>query len=115
MNLVFKGLGYVFALLFATGAALQYNDSDALVWIIIYVLAAFISLGFALNKIGPMLPLVSGVLSLIGFLYLYPSDFQGFDLKDGDIETVELGREAFGLLIIAVVMLLFGFRLKRKS
>jgi hypothetical protein len=115
MNRLFKVLGYLFTILFATGAAVQYNDPDALVWIIIYVIAAFISLGFALKKIGPMLPLVTGMISLLGFLYLYPSNFQGFDLNDGDIKTVELGREAFGLLIISVVMLLFGFRLKRKS
>ena len=82
MNLLFKTLGYLFTLLFITGAILQYNDPDALVWVIIYAIAALVSLGFALN--------------------------------DGDITTVELGREAFGLLIISIVMLVFSFRVKRK-
>ncbi|WP_419212132.1 transmembrane 220 family protein [Maribacter sp. X9] len=113
MKRLFKVLGYLFFLLFTAGAAVQYNDPDALLWIGIYTLAALISLGFALNKIGATLPLVIGIISLIGFLYLYPSDFQGFDLNDGDIKTVELGREAFGLLIVSIIMFIFGFRLKR--
>ena len=114
MNLLFKTLGYLFTLLFITGAILQYNDPDALVWVIIYAIAALVSLSFALNKIRFVIPLVIGLLAFAGFLYQYPSDFQGFDLNDGDITTVELGREAFGLLIISIVMLVFSFRVKRK-
>lgn len=115
MNLLFKVLGYLFAVLFIVGAALQYNDPDALMWVIIYLIAAIVSLAFALNKIGYKITVLLGLICLVGFLYLFPSDFQGFDLNDGDIKTVELGREAFGLLIIAVVLLVFGFRLKGKS
>ncbi|WP_036155708.1 transmembrane 220 family protein [Maribacter forsetii] len=114
MNLLFKILGYVFAMLFSVGAVLQYNDPDSLHWIIIYGVAALMSLLFALNKIGYIVPLILGIFAFIGFVYLYPSDFQGFDLNDGDIVTVELGREAFGLLIISIVLLVFAFRIKRK-
>ncbi|MEP2279250.1 transmembrane 220 family protein [Maribacter sp.] len=114
MNLLFKILGYVFAVLFTVGAGLQYNDPDSLHWIVIYGIAALISLLFALNKVGYVVPLVLGVLAFIGFIYLYPTDFQGFDLNDGDIVTVELGREAFGLLIISIVLLVFAFRIRRR-
>lgn len=114
MNLLFKIIGYVFTVLFAVSAVLQYNDPDSLHWIIIYGVAALISLLFALNKIRYIIPLVLGILAFIGFVYLYPADFQGFDLNDGDIKTVELGREAFGLLIISIVLLIFAFRIKRK-
>jgi len=114
MNLLFKIIGYVFTVLFAVGAVLQYNDPDSLHWIIVYGVAALISLLFALNKIRYIIPLVLGILAFIGFVYLYPADFQGFDLNDGDIKTVELGREAFGLLIISIVLLIFAFRIKRK-
>lgn len=113
MNVLFKTLGFVFAILFAIGAVLQYNDPDSLHWIIVYGIAALVSLLFALNKMKFVVPLVLGVFAFIGFVYLYPSDFQGFDLNDGDIKTVELGREAFGLLIISVVLLVFAFRIKR--
>jgi hypothetical protein len=114
MNLLFKILGYLFAFLFIIGATLQYNDPDTLMWVIIYAIASLVSLGFALNKIRFVIPLVIGSLAFAGFLYLYPADFQGFDLNDGDIKTVELGREAFGLLIISIVMLALSFRIKRK-
>lgn len=114
MNLLFKILGYVFAGLFTVGAVLQYNDPDSLHWIIVYGLAAIMSMLFVFNKIGYIIPLVLGILAFIGFVYLYPADFQGFDLNDGDIKTVELGREAFGLLIISVVLLLFSFRIRKK-
>ncbi|TLP81695.1 transmembrane 220 family protein [Maribacter sp. ACAM166] len=114
MKVVFKVLGYLFALLFFIGAALQYNDPDAILWVIIYTIAALVSVGFALNKIRYYLPMVIGVIAFINFLYLYPRNFQGFDLNDGDVVIVELGREAFGLLIISVVLLVFAFRLKRK-
>ncbi len=113
MNILFKSIGYLFTVLFALGAIVQYNDPDSLIWIVIYVVAALLSLLFALNKLKMILPLVLGVVCFIGFIYLYPSDFQGFDLNDGDIETVELGREAFGLLIISLVLFLYAFRLKR--
>lgn len=113
MKLLFKILGYSFALLFLIAAFLQYNDPDALVWMIIYGIAALVSLAFTLNKIGYKVLIALGFIAFVGFLYVYPANFQGFDLSDGDVTTVELGREAFGLLIIAIVLLAFGFRLKR--
>ena len=50
MNVLFKTLGFVFAILFAIGAVLQYNDPDSLHWIIVYGIAALVSLLFALKK-----------------------------------------------------------------
>ena len=115
MNALFKYIGFLFTVLFGIGAAVQYNDPDSLAWIVIYAAAAFVSLLFVLDKLTILVPLVAGIACFIGFVYLYPSDFQGFDLDDGDIKTVELGREAFGLLIIALVFFLYAFRLRRKS
>lgn len=114
MKSFFKVLGVLFTILFAVGAAVQYNDPDALLWILIYGTAAMLSLAFVFNKANPTVLLFVGVVCLIGFLYLYPADFQGFDLNDGDIKTVELGREAFGLLIISIAFLTFGFWSRRK-
>ncbi|UWX53951.1 transmembrane 220 family protein [Maribacter litopenaei] len=113
MNLFFKTFGYLFAVLFAIGAIVQYNDPDSLLWIVIYAISAVISLLFSLNNLRAVVSLVFGTICFIGFMYLYPSDFQGFGLNDGDIETVELGREAFGLLIIALVMFFYTVRLRR--
>ena len=46
-----------------------------------------------------------------------PEKFEGFEIGVGDIKNVEEGREAFGLLIIAMVLLIFAGRtyLARKS
>ena len=115
MDHLFKFLGWLFSVLFLLGAVVQFNDPDALVWIFIYLIAALVSALCALGKLSAKVPLGLGVVAFIGFLYLYPSGFQGFGLADGDIKTVELGREAFALLIMALVFLGFGFRLAKRS
>ena len=69
MNPIFKGIGFLFTLLFGLGAAVQYNDPDSLAWIIIYLVAAIISLFFALNKLNIFIPLICGVACFIGFVY----------------------------------------------
>jgi len=112
MNTVFKIIGFLFAALFLLSAGLQYNDPDSLVWIIIWGVAGVISLVFALNKVAYSVPLVFGILAFVGFIYLYPPEFEGFDLDAGDIKNVELGREAFGLLIIAIMMFVYAFRVR---
>ncbi|WP_047244822.1 transmembrane 220 family protein [Maribacter thermophilus] len=114
MNVLYKIIGFVFMVFFAWGAIVQYNDPDAFLWITVYTIAAIVSLLFALDRVKYIIPLILGVICFIGFVYLYPCDFQGFDLDDGDIKTVELGREAFGLLIIAIVMFFYSFRLGKK-
>ncbi len=110
MNLVFKSIGFLFAALFFISAGLQYNDPDAFVWIVIWVAAGVLSLGFALNKISYVVLLVTGFLALAGFFYCYPEKFEGFEIGTGNIKNVEEAREAFGLLIISIVLLLLGFR-----
>ena len=90
MNSLFKYIGFLFTLLFGLASAVQYNDPDSLGWIIVYLVAALVSLLFALNKLTIIVPLAAGSICFIGFMYLYPADFQGFDLDDGDIKTVEL-------------------------
>lgn len=110
MQLLFKILGFLFAVLFATSAVLQYNDPDSLVWIVIWSFAALFSLGFALGKISLMPLFFSGVMALGGFFYCYPEKFEGFEIGAGDIKNIEEAREAYGLLIIAIVLLLFALR-----
>ena len=112
MNTLFKIFGLLFTVLSIISAALQYNDPDPIIWILIWGISAIISFLFFLNKISFIITMIVGVLSFMGFMYLYPSNFQGFNLKDGDIENVELGREAFGLLIIALVMFMYAFRIR---
>ena len=117
MNKLFKIIVILFGILFIVSAALQYNDPDPLIWIVIWGIAGIVTLAFAFNRISFPIPLVMGVAALIGFFYMYPEKFEGFEIGAGDIKNIEEAREAFGLLIIAVVMLALGLRgyLIRKS
>lgn len=117
MKLLFKILGFLFAVLFLISAILQYNDPDTFIWMVIWGFAALFSLAFALNKISVATLFFSGVMAFGGFFYCYPEKFEGFEIGIGDIKNVEEGREAFGLLIIAIVLLIFAGRtyLTKKS
>ncbi len=112
MNILFKILSFLFTVLFLVSAALQYNDPDPIIWIVIWGIAAILSILFFFNKISFPIPLIVGIACFIGFIYLFPSNFQGFGLENGVIENVELAREAIGLLIIALVMLIYAFRIR---
>ncbi len=114
MDKLFRVLAGLFAILFAISAILQYNDPDAWVWILIWTLAATVSLAFVFDKVGVAPPLILGVFCLLGFFYVYPDQFEGFEIGKGDIVNIERGREAYGLLIMALVMFMIVFRLKYK-
>lgn len=73
---------------------------------------ALISFAFAMGKLSFVLPLILGILGLIGFIYFFPEKFEGFQIGSGDIKNIEEGREAFGLLILSLVMFLYAFRIR---
>lgn len=110
MNTFFKVIGIVFGVLFIVSAALQYNDPDPLLWILIWGVAGSITLAITFKRIPSSISLVAGIAALIGFFYTYPDKFEGFEIGAGDIKNIEEGREAFGLLIIAIVLLGFALR-----
>lgn len=110
MKTFFKVFAIVFGILFLVSAALQYNDPDPWIWVTIWALAGLIALGYALNKVPFAIPLVAGIAAVIGFFYTYPEKFEGFEIGQGDIKNIEEGREAYGLLIIAIVMLALAIR-----
>ncbi|MGB5371562.1 MAG: transmembrane 220 family protein [Flavobacteriaceae bacterium] len=109
MNNFFKVFGWIFGILCIVSAVLQYNDPDPLIWIIIYGLAALASIAFALDRLPNWPLMVLGVVYALGFLAVFPEEFVGFSLSSGDWKNVEEGRESFGLLILALVLLLFSF------
>lgn len=110
MNILFKVFAILFGILFFVSAGLQYNDPDPLIWIVIWGLAGLVTLGFAFGRVSFPITLASGIVAIAGFLYLYPEKFEGFEIGAGDIKNIEEGREAFGLLIIAIVMFLLSLR-----
>lgn len=115
MKTFFKVLAIVFGVLFLVSAGLQYNDPDPLVWVTIWGLSGLIALACAFDKVPSAVPLFVGVAALIGFFYTYPEKFEGFEIGEGDIKNIEEGREAFGLLIIAIVMLVLAFNAIRQA
>ena len=105
-------MGWVFVVLFSISALLQYNDPDAVLWIVIYSSAALVTLGFLFKKLPYFIPLIVGLLAIVGFIYLFPEKFEGFGIGDGDVKNIEEAREAFGLLIIAIVMFAISVRIR---
>jgi len=110
MNNILRIFAIIFGILFLVSAGLQYNDPDPLVWMLIWGLAGLIALASAFNKVSFVIPLVTGIAALVGFFYLYPEKFEGFEIGAGDIKNIEEAREAFGFLIISIVLLVLAFR-----
>ncbi|AKA33988.1 transmembrane 220 family protein [Flagellimonas lutaonensis] len=113
MNKIFKVLGVVFAALFIWAAVVQHNDPDSTRWYIIYGMAAFASLLFASENLRFMWAVIL-FLFYAGFtIYSWPEKFEGVTIGEGDIMNIERGREALGMAITALIMLLYAFRIKK--
>lgn len=110
-----KTLALIFALLFVSFAALQYNDADPQVWVPIYGFAAMACL-MAYTRIGQwwffgLMALIYGVAAV----YQWPPAFEGFLLDEVGMKTVniELARESGGLVLCAIAMGLMGWLVRR--
>ena len=116
MNKIIKALAFVFTVLFAYAAYVQYNDPDALKWMAIYGTAAFASLLFALDNLRLLWAIVLTVFYAGLTFYTWPEKFEGVTIGQGDIVNIERGREALGLLIAAVAMGIYsiGILLEKK-
>lgn len=112
MNAFFKILGFVFTALFIYAVVVQYNDPDATKWYAMYGMAALASLLFALGKLRFLWALFLGVFFLGFAIYSWPAKFEGVTIGEGDIVNIERGREALGLIISAVLMFIYAFRIK---
>lgn len=105
-------VGVVFALLCIWAAYLQYNDPDAFTWYLIYGLAAIGSLFFAYGRLNFSVSLIFCLIYLVATAFLWPEKFEGFTIGEGDIVNIEKGREACGMLIVAIVFLVYSLLLR---
>jgi hypothetical protein len=104
--------GFVCALL-ALFVILQYNDPDAILWMLIYGIPAVWS-GLAAWRPGGLShsPAALGalgaclILALAGTIYMWPADFSVW----WDVEEV---REDIGLMIVTAALLLVALTLWR--
>ncbi|BDA78638.1 hypothetical protein LPTSP3_g15680 [Leptospira kobayashii] len=109
MSILFKIINVVFALLFFTSAALQYNDPDPIHWIFIYGLAAILcSLAVAGKFYLPLIYILFGAV-LLQLLILSDGAFQWYlqgsenmlsTPMSKDKPYIEEIREFFGALIV---------------
>lgn len=105
------------ALLFFTFAAVQYNDPDGLMWILLYgyvgVMGTLAMLGR--DREGALIPAI--VIFSLYFIYLTPSIVEWMGSNDSlvggtmsdDKMYIERSREAFGLLIGLSALLFLWF------
>lgn len=112
MKNVFKLLAFILALLFLWAAFLQWNDPDAYMWYVIYGIPAVVSILFIFGRLSQGFAFLISIAYLVGMVFAWPDQFEGFTIGNGDILNIERGREAFGLLIIALVLLLYALRLR---
>lgn len=92
-------VGTGMTILFAVWAYYQLNDIDPVLWVTIYIVAAFLSLMGVFTKMSPGIPLAAGGASLFGALFLLVQVEFGQPLI-----TIEEWREAIGLLVISAWM-----------
>ena len=115
MKTIFKVLAIIFMLYFLWAAYVQNNDPDAILWYAIYGISAIVSLLFLFDKL-PFVAAISLFVCFIGgVIFFWPTAFEGVTIGEGDIKNIEEGRESLGLLINAIVMLLFAWRIKADS
>ncbi len=105
--------GLILALLFAVFGGLQYNDPDALTWVLIYGGAAVISFGTYLKKVPKLLLWVVMVIFLVAAGMFWPEKYQGLSLENGYTPAIEEARESLGLGICAVGMLWLALRYRK--
>src|SRR5262245_4747816 len=110
------------ALLFAFAAALQFNDPDPVQWIAIYTAACVLSLVmFFKRRVPPAIVVAVLAIALVWSAAIafggpaaseYEHMFDAWEMKS---PSVEEAREASGLLIVAVWMIVLVVRTRRAS
>ena len=98
------GICVFMAVLFLYSIAVQYNDPDALLWMLIYSVGLVLTILHLYEKASPALLLVASLLGICGVTYLTLSIqdveldnlFSSWNIRDRGV--VQVG-EAIGLLI----------------
>src|SRR5688572_8914674 len=105
MQTASKILSLVFTLLFLAFAAVQYNDPDVLVWVIAYLVPAYVSFLAFRNRFNKELIWVVLIAAIAGAITFFPyGHFEGVALDHGmKTMNIELARESLGLGVVALV------------
>ena len=102
-------------------AIVQWNDSDPLRWILCYSVSAIITLCSLIRPLPLSIPLIWGLVVLLSSLFVGMDFLMSEEQFDWDLywnviamknETVELGRELGGLLLVTGWMFVLTWRMK---
>lgn len=120
--MLFRILNALMAALFLYSALLQFNDPDPLRWIVIYGIAAVPCLiAFVRGRVDYRFPALVGAVALVWSATHIPHVMAHggvthmFDQWKMTNEDVVYGREFFGLLIVAVWMLVLAAKNRRRT
>lgn len=92
-----KIANWIVAVLFVLAAVVQYNDTDAAIWIVIYLAAGVFSALAAMDKFPEKVASFFAVGCFFFFLYLCVREF-----KTGTLAWHDGMFEVFGVLLIAI-------------
>jgi hypothetical protein len=110
----FTILNYIFLVLFFLSAVVQYNDPDALLWMLLYGIAALICLLTSFGRLHWGISTLMAVVTLGLALIISPqvigkvSFVELFVSMEMKTEVIEQAREMGGLLIIATWMIVIA-------
>lgn len=120
-----KYLSIFFALMFMAFAALQVNDPDPVLWILIYGVMAVVSVMAIFEFYARKLMMALAGLFLVYMIILFPGVAEWFRQDDRSVlfddvmkmqyPYIEESREFLGLLICQVVLALCFFRSFRQK
>ncbi len=103
-----KHIALIFTIIFILFAGLQYNDPDPMLWIPIYLIAAYATFRTYQGEANPEMLLVLIVLSFAGGMNSWNmmTAWEGFFTEGTGMSmkshNQELAREAFGLWIVTI-------------
>lgn len=92
-------------------AFFQWNDPDPYLWIPIYLLVAFLGYRKLDGKDTKMTTGVAAFIYILWGISMFPPQWEGVMLNEMGMKTlnIELGRESLGMLIAALLLLLYTF------
>ena len=120
-----KYLSIFFALMFMAFAAVQVNDPDPVVWILIYGVMAVVSVMAIFEYYNRWLMIGLTALFVLYMIILFPGVVEWFQQDDKSVlfdevmkmeyPYIEESREFLGLLICLVVLAVYFFRSFRQK
>lgn len=117
-----KYINYVVIIVFAIAAIVQYNDVEAVRWMLIYGAATVLSILFAMKRLHWATATALAIICLIWALFITPElTLSGFRHMFDEVRMIQTGveaaREFSGLILIAAWMsvLTYSIRKEKKS